>query len=339
MSWRTVDYHTAGEPFRIVVQGPEIAGDTVLGRRQSARTAGGEADRVRALLCREPRGHAGMYGCYLVPPDPAPDPAVTGVLFWHNDGFSTACGHGTIALGCWAVDEGLVPAPDDGAVDVPLDVPSGRVVATVLRSAGRTTAVRFTNVPSFPVARRLPATVGGRTVEVDVAWGGALYACMPAEALGLSVTTADLSRLVEAAREVQRVLDAHPASRHPTDDRLSGIYGVVFFDELGDTAAAVRQRTVTVFAAGQVDRSPCGSGTSARLALLHADGRVGPSRPLEHRSIVDTVFTGRVLDRDGGRSWSGDPAVVTEVEGMARRTGEHRFVLDPEDELPQGFLL
>ena len=148
----TVDYHTAGEPFRIVTSGaPEPDGDTVLDRRAAAQI--GELDSVRALLCNEPRGHADMYGGFLVPPDD--DGAHVGVLFWHKDGFSTACGHGTIALATYLVDEGIVTAPSDGAADVVIDVPSGRVVARVERVAGRVESVTFRNVASYAVARGL----------------------------------------------------------------------------------------------------------------------------------------------------------------------------------------
>src|SRR5918911_642856 len=168
MEIRTTDYHTAGEPFRIVQEGAlAIPGSTVLGRREYAARSN-EVDRVRRLLCHEPRGHADMYGGFLVPPDD--DGADLGVLFWHKDGYSTACGHGTIALAAWAVESGRVPAPDDGDVDVTIDVPSGRVVATVRCLAGTVESVAFRNVPSFVVARGVPAG----EVEVDVACGGAI---------------------------------------------------------------------------------------------------------------------------------------------------------------------
>src|SRR5262249_34957991 len=141
------DYHTAGEPFRIVAEGSvEIPGGTVLGRREHA-SASDEIDRVRRLLCHEPRGHADMYGCFIVPPDA--DGADFGVLFWHKDGYSTACGHGTIALGAWAVESGRIAAPDDGAIDVTIDVPSGRVVARVTCRGGAVERVAFRNVPSY----------------------------------------------------------------------------------------------------------------------------------------------------------------------------------------------
>jgi proline racemase len=316
------DYHTAGEPFRIVTAGvPPIAGATVRERRTAAAADDG-VDLVRRLLCHEPRGHADMYGCFLVEPDDAG--ADLGVLFWHKDGYSTACGHGTIALGVWAVETGRVAAPDDGSVEVTVDVPSGRVVARVRVAGGRVEAVAFRNVPSYVVARDVEAA----GVAVDVAYGGAIYACVPAARFGLRVEPEQLPELIAAGRAVKAALEGTEAARHPDDDRLSGVYGTILYDELGD----LHQRNVTVFADGEVDRSPCGSGTSARCALLHADGALGEGRELRHESIVGSTFVGRVV----GETPQG---LLTEVEGMAYRTGEHRFAFDPRDPLGTGFVL
>jgi proline racemase/trans-L-3-hydroxyproline dehydratase len=317
----TVDYHTGGEPFRIVTGGVgEIPGAGVLARRAAAME---RFDDVRRLLCHEPRGHADMYGCFLVPPD---DPgAHFGALFWHKDGFSTACGHGTIALGAYAVQEGLVQAAPDGETDVVVDVPSGRVTARVRMSAGRVRAVTFVNVPSYVIARDVAA--GG--VKADLAYGGAIYASVPAAALGLSVEPRHLTALIEHARRIKAGLATHPAARHPSDERLSGVYGVIFHDELPDVDGMAHQRNVTVFADGEVDRSPCGSGTAARLALLHDSGLRGP---LLHAGIVGSVFRARVAEvRAEG--------IVPEIEGMAYRTGRHAFELDPDDPIGTGFTL
>ena len=316
------DYHTAGEPFRIVTAGaPALPGATVRERRE--RAAGDEdAEAVRRLLCHEPRGHADMYGCFLVPPD---DPgADLGVLFWHKDGYSTACGHGTIALGAWAVETGRVPAPEDGEVDVPVDVPSGRVLARVRCRGGAVESVAFRNVPAFVVARGVPAA----GVEVDVAYGGAIYASVPAARFGLRVVPEDLPELIAAGRAVKAALAGSDVARHPDDERLSGLYGTILFEEV----APGHQRNVAVFADGEVDRSPCGSGTSARCALLADEGALREGEALLHESIVGTVFTGRVVGEDEG-------GVLTEVEGTAFRTGEHVFTLDPRDPLKAGFVL
>jgi len=318
----TTDYHTAGEPFRIVQGGlPEIPGATVRDRREYASRSD-EVDRVRRLLCHEPRGHADMYGCFLVPPDDAG--ADFGVLFWHKDGYSTACGHGTIAFGAWAVESGRVPAPDDGDAEVTIDVPSGRVVASVRCRAGAVQSVGFRNVPAFVIARGVLAG----EVEVDVACGGAIYAFAPAASLGLRVLPDDLPQLIAAGRAIKHALAGSEVARHPDDDRLSGIYGTVFYEERGP----LHQRNVAIFADGEVDRSPTGSATSARTALLHADGVIAEGQSWRNDSIVETTFHARAI----GRTPEG---LLTEVQGTAFRTGEHRFFLDPRDPLGTGFVL
>src|SRR5919107_3761583 len=319
---RTTDYHTAVEPFRIVTGGaPALDGTTVRERREHARRSP-EAETVRRLLCHEPRGHADMYGCLLVPPDDGG--AQLGALFWHKDGWSTACGHGTIALGAWAVESGLVDAPADGEVDVTIDVPSGRVVARVECRGGAVDGVAFRNVPSFVIARGVEA--GG--VEADMAYGGAIYAFVPAERFGLRVVPEDMPELIAAGRAVKRELAGSEIARHPHDDRLSGIYGTVLFEELGP----LHRRNVAIFADGEVDRSPTGSATSAVTALLHDDGALRDGQAWRNDSIVGTTFTARAV----GQAPDG---LLTEVEGNAFRTGEHRFLLDPRDPLGTGFVL
>jgi proline racemase len=263
-----------------------------------------------------------MYGCFLVPPDD--DGADLGVLFWHKDGYSTACGHGTIALGAWAVESDRMAAPDDGEVDVTIDVPSGRVVARVRTRGGAVESVAFRNVPSFVIARGVAA--GG--AEVDVAYGGAIYAFVPAQRWGLRVVPDDLPKLVAVGRSVKADLGGSEVSRHPGDDRLSGIYGTVLYEELGP----LHQRTVAIFADGEVDRSPTGSATSARTALLIADGALAEGETWRADSIVGTTFHARAIALD-------PEGLLTEVEGTAFRTGAHRFYLDPRDPLGTGFVL
>jgi proline racemase len=331
---RTTDYHTGGEPFRIVTDGvPEIPGETVRARREFARTDPG-IDRIRRLLCHEPRGHADMYGGFLVPPDDGD--AHLGVLFWHKDGFSTACGHGTIALGAWAVRTGLVPAASEGPTEVVIDVPSGRVTAIVDVTDGAVATVTFRNVASYVLARDVvvPTSVG--ELLVDVSYGGAIYASLSARQAGLSVSPDQYRQLIDVGREVKGALESTEFAHHPDDARLSGIYGTILYEELDDAPDGPHQRNVTIFADGQVDRSPCGSGTGARLALMADEGRIQPGQPLLHDSLVGSRFVGRVVELTTA---AGRPAVITEIEGIANRTGEHRFVLEPDDPIGLGFVL
>jgi proline racemase len=327
---RTTDYHTAGEPFRIVVEGaPELPGATVAERRALALESE-PAQRIRRFLCHEPRGHADMYGGFVVEPDDAG--AELGVLFWHKDGFSTACGHGTIALAAWAVESGRLEAPIDGELELAIDVPSGRVGARVRMEGGAVAAVTFRNVPAYVLARDVEVETAHGRLAVDVSYGGAIYASLPAADAGLAVVPEDLGALTALGREIKWALNEAEVARHPSDERLSGIYGTIWFDDLGPA----HQRNVAIFADGEVDRSPCGSGTSARAALLAADGRLPAGTELLHESIVGSAFRARVVEqvREEGRE-----AVVTEIEGSAHRTGEHRFVLDPRDPLADGFVL
>jgi proline racemase len=315
-----VDYHTGGEPFRIVTGGVELPrGETVLDRRRDALE---RLDHVRRLLVFEPRGHADMYGCFVVPPnDPGAD---LGVVFFHNAGYSTACGHGTIALVTWALDEGLVER-HEGKNHVVVDVPSGRLETWAFVEQGRVRSVRFRNVPAF-VWREGLEVAGTR---VDVAFGGAFYASLEER-----VEPAELPRLIELGREVKRAIEVREEVVHPLEPELRDVYGVIFWRDEGESP--LTQRNVTVFADGEVDRSPCGSGTSARLALLDRSGRLPRGDELRHLSIVGSEFRARVV---GDADVAGNPAVVTEVEGAAHRTGEHVFTLDPDDPLGEGFLL
>ncbi|KRC63040.1 proline racemase [Agromyces sp. Root81] len=326
MHWKTEDWHTAGEPFRIVLDVP-TEGGTVAARRVEAMT--GRADAVRRFLCLEPRGHDDMYGGFITPPDD--DGADFGVLFWHKDGFSTACGHGTMALGAWAVQTGRVAAPDDGEALVTIDVPSGRVQARVQRSGGETTGVVFRNVPSRVLATGIPLSTSRGDVAVDLVFGGAVYATLPAASLGLTVTPADTTELIRLGREIKWALNDHPAAQL-ADDRLSGVYGTILVDDLGRTADGPWQRNVTVFADGEVDRSPCGSGTASRVALLAHTGELADGEVLTHDSIIGTRFLARVAERTEG-------AVVPEVTGQAYRVGSCEFELDPADPLAEGFSL
>ncbi|HEY1320850.1 MAG TPA: proline racemase family protein, partial [Streptosporangiaceae bacterium] len=246
------DYHTAGEPFRIVADPPvTLPGVSVADRRVRA-TGSPDAQGLRELLCFEPRGHADMYGGFLVPPDD--DGAHLGVLFWHKDGFSTACGHGTIALGAWAVDTGVVQAPRDGSADVVIDVPSGRVTARVHRDRGRTVAVDFVNVPSYVLVPGVPLGTSRGQVAVTVAYGGAIYASLDAATAGLRVDASQYRELIALGREVKWALNDTEHAVHPVDSRLSGVYGTILHEDLGSAPGQVHQRNVTVFADGEVDR-------------------------------------------------------------------------------------
>lgn len=274
-----------------------------------------------------------MYGGFIVPPDD--DGAHFGVLFWHKDGFSTACGHGTIALGYWAVAHGIVEAGSKKSVDVVIDVPSGRVVArAALDGAGRVLGVDFVNVASYQISagQVIEVQVSGKSVPVtvDLAFGGAVYACVNATRLGLRVESADYETFVALGRQVKLQF---PGFLYK--DKYD-IYGVCFFEEKDDTLQAITQRNVVVFADGQIDRSPCGSGTCARLAVLLAQGKVGGEKRLIHESIIGTRFEAFVMASVAGE---GDfPGCIPCVRGEARLVGRMEFFIDPSDPVYPGFV-
>jgi proline racemase len=330
VSVSAVDYHTAGEPFRIVSGGvPSLRGPRILDKR---RDAAERLDYVRQLLINEPRGHADMYGCFVT--EPEDDGADLGAVFFHNAGYSTACGHGTIALVTWALESGLVPVTEPQA-RVVVDVPSGRLETIATLDGGRVISVRFRNVPAFVALPGLRLQTSEGTLVADVAFGGAFYASVDLEQIGRPVVPAQLGVLVELGREFKRQIESDHEVVHPLEPELRDVYGVVFWETL-DAGPPLVQRNVTVFADGEVDRSPCGSGTSARLALLDAAGGLPRGEWLIHRSIVGSEFNARVV---GEAEVAGIPAVVTEVEGSAFLTGHHQFVLDPDDPVGTGFLL
>jgi proline racemase len=325
---KTIDYHTAGEPFRIVTAGVDpIPGATILDKR---RYAVEHLDHVRRLLVNEPRGHADMYGCFVT--EPVAEGSDLGVLFFHNAGYSTACGHGTIALATAVLETGML-ALQEPETDLRLDVPSGTLPVTVAAGEGRVERVRFRNVPAYVHLEGLELETSHGRLVADVAYGGAFYASVPAEAAGLAVVPRNLPALIELGREIKQVIEAGHEIVHPEEPELRDVYGVIFFHE--EESDPLVQRNVAIFADGEVDRSPCGSGTSARLALLHRRGELALGEHLIHRSIVGTEFEARIVEET---DVVGIPAVVTEIAGNAYLTGRHEFVLERDDPLGTGFL-
>ena len=332
---KTIDYHTAGEPFRIVANPPvEIVGDSVANRRVYAMNSSA-VDGVRKLLCFEPRGHADMYGCFITPPDD--DGADFGVLFWHKDGFSTACGHGTIALGVWAIESGKVAIDPSGITDVVIDVPSGRVTARVHTKGSVVESVDFVNVASYHMYSDIVVKTALGEMVVDVSFGGAIYAQLDVAQIGLSVIPEFYSQIISIGREIKWALNETEYAKHPTDPRLSGIYGTIVYEQLTpDVQGRKRQRNATIFADGEVDRSPCGSGTCARLATLVAKSQLKIDEVLVHESIVSSEFLGVAQSQVNADGYS---AILPQVTGMAYKTGESVFSVDPRDPMSPGFVL
>jgi len=329
---KTIDAHAAGEPLRLIVDGfPSPAGKTMLAKREWVRT---HADHLRRALMLEPRGHADMYGAILT--EPVAPGSHAGVLFMHNEGYSTMCGHGVIAVTTMALERGLLMPGGDGATIV-YDSPAGTIRARAkLRTGGAGHAgvesVSFLNVPSFVLLGGMTVKLGSRAIRADVAFGGAFYAIVDSEAAGLPIDIAHLPELRRVGMEIKHAIEARQTIVHPMDVGLRGIYGTIFTGPPSDEGADLRN--VTVFADAEVDRSPCGTGTAAVMAVIDAMGLLGSDRPFVHESLIGTRFKGRVASRATVGEYS---AIVPEIEGSAWITGEHTFLVDDLDPLKDGF--
>jgi trans-L-3-hydroxyproline dehydratase len=324
---RTIESHAAGEPLRVITEGLDpIPGTTILEKRRFARE---HLDVLRRGLMFEPRGHADMYGA--IPTEPVTPDADAGVLFMHNEGWSTMCGHGVIALVTVALEVGLLRAREV----IRLDTPAGRVTARPRRDGARVRSVAFENVPSFVVSLDDRVSVPGLgDVRYDVAFGGAFYAFVDAASVGLEMTPERFRDLIAAGSAIKRAVIATREIRHPSEPDLSFLYGTIFTGPaLGSGADS---RNVCVFAEGEVDRSPTGTGVSARLAIERARGHLSPGGSYVVESIIGTRFVGRIARE---LRWEGYDAVVPEIEGSAWITGRSEMLIAPDDPLAEGFIL
>ena len=326
-SYRTIEMHAGGEPVRLILEGfPEPRGGTVLERRHDAAA---RLDLHRRRLMLEPRGHAEMYGALIVPAAP---PTAFGVLFMHHSGFSTMCGHATLALGCWAARSGRIPL-HDGNAEFIVECPCGPVVVHV---ADHGASVAFDSVPAFAAALDTQVELpGGERIRCDIGYGGAFYAILPASRLGLDVATSTVGRLRAAALAVMAAVRARGEVRHPTEPDLSFLYGAILTD---DTAPESPHPThhFCVFGAGQIDRSATGSGVTARMAVDAARGLIAPGARRAFAGAAGVPFQGELLaeQRLGPhRAWR------VRVSGTASFSGDATWIVQPDDPLGDGFAL
>ena len=326
-----VDMHTGGEPLRIVTGGyPDLPKGTILEKRAYVRD---NLDHLRKILMFEPRGHADQYGALLVEPDlPGADLAV---LFMHNEGYSTMCGHAIVALGRYAVDQGLVQPGADVTI-VNIECPCGLVRADVTMRNGKPAEVSFESVPSFLFARDKALVLGdwGR-ITFDIAYGGAFYALADARQFGLKFGRDPVAAFVDAADALTRAAQAAVPLSHPDAEDLAFLYGTILTDGR-DGFSTQPTRNVCVFADRQVDRSPTGSGVTARLAAMHARGQIAVDQTRIFESIVGSRFSGSVASV----TKSGPHAAITaHVSGRAFYSGRCEFTVEDDDPLAGGFLV
>ena len=323
----TIDAHAAGEPLRVITGGiPSIPGDTILDKRRHVRH---HLDHIRRAIMFEPRGHADMYGCILT--EPVTPDGDLGVLFMHNEGYSTMCGHGVIALVTVLLETGMLPPSDV----VKLDTPAGRVTAKADFQNNRVCKVTFENVPSFAYEMdQLVRVPGIGEVRYDVCFGGAFYAYCKAEDLGVRIVPEEYRKLIEIGMAVKRAVMESLEITHPYEPDLGFLYGTII-----DGAPLLKgadSRNVCIFAEGEVDRSPTGTGVSGRLAIHHARGELPLGQEITIESIIATSFSGKVVETTKVGTV---PAIIPQVSGTAYITGRNEFLIEPDDPLSSGFML
>ncbi|HNH32958.1 MAG TPA: proline racemase family protein [bacterium] len=330
-SWRcieTIEAHTGGEPLRIIISGlPPIKGQTILQKRAYLKT---HLDHLRTALMWEPRGHADMYGCIITPP--VAKNSDFGVIFLHNEGYSTMCGHGIIAVTKAALETGLIRA-NGTEVTLRIDSPAGLITSIAQIRRGKVQSVRFLNVPSF--VQTLDAVVdvpGLGRIRYDLAYGGAFYAFVHAEDASVTMDAAGYRGLIERGMMIKRAVMQSVAMQHPFEPELNFLYGTIFTGP-GHTTGA-DSRNVCIFADGEVDRSPTGTGVSARMAIHHARGALRIGEPMAIESITGSRFVCRV---HATTTYGNYPAVIPAIEGTAHLCGKSSWIIDPADSLRDGF--
>ena len=330
IEFQTIDSHTEGEPLRIILSGyPKLKGKTLLEKRTDAHR---HHDELRKALIWEPRGHADMYGAIIVDPDTTS--ADFGVIFIHNEGYSTGCGHAVIALTKVFVETGLVPM-NEPETEVKMDVPSGLIKSYAKVKNGQVTGVRFKNVPSFVQLIGAKVDVPGiGTINYDLAFGGAFYVFVDVAQLGLDCTSKYQNQLIETGMKIKHAVMSSVEMVHPLEPDMNFLYGTIFTGASKDPNH--HSRNVCIFAEGEMDRSPTGTGVSARAAILHAKGKIKLGESIIIESIIGSTFSVKVVTTT---TFGNYDAVIPEVSGNAYITGKNTFWINPEDPLKNGFIL
>ena len=331
---KTIDMHTGGEPLRVIVSGfPELKGNTVLEYRRDIKE---NYDYLRTALMFEPRGHADMYGCILLPPND--EDADFGILFMHNEGYSSMCGHAIIAISTLAAKMNWINVKE-GENELKIDAPCGRIISYVNILKGEVTGVRFHCVPSFVVSLdRIVNVPGIGNVMYDLAYGGAFYAYVDLRKnthLNFGLTEENYRAIIQVGVDIKHaVMSQDKDIQHPFEEDLSFLYGTIFIDEPMDIDN--HSRNVCVFADGEVDRSPTGSGVSGRIAIEKARNAIDTNEFITIESITGSTFIGSLVKEE---KFGPFKAVIPQVEGTAFVTGINTFLIDPKDPMKNGFIL
>ncbi len=322
--------HTAGEPLRIITSGlPVIPGNTILEKRRYFRD---NLDHIRKALMWEPRGHADMYGAVIT--EPVTADGDFGTFFLHNEGYSTMCGHAMIALTRFVLDTGLI-RKSGVKPEILIDAPPGRIKAYGQKDGNIITRSYFQNVPSFVLLTEQIVEVPGiGSISFDVAYGGAFYAFVDAAHFGFKLEPQEYTKLIDYGRRIKLAVMDQFDITHPFEQDLSFLYGTIFTGKAHDPKN--HSRNVCVFANGEVDRSPTGSGVSARAALHHFKNELSIGQSITIESIIGSTMDVEIVRSEMFGSYL---AVIPEVSGTSSFTGKHEFFLDPSDHIGRGFFL
>ena len=327
---KTIDAHTEGEPLRVITGGfPEIQGNTILEKRKYLKE---HLDHLRTALMWEPRGHSDMYGCILTPP--VTETADFGIIFLHNEGYSTMCGHGIIGITKVVLESGMLQKKEPETV-VRIDTPAGLVTSYARIENDSVRSVYFHNVPSFVLALDEEVEVPGiGNLRYDIAFGGAFYAYVDAKDAGVECNPHNYRELIDKGMAIKHAVMNSGKIEHPFEKDLNFLYGTIFIAPPMDKNN--HSRNVCIFAEGEVDRSPTGTGVSGRMALHYARNELEQGQPAVIESIIGSTFTGTVVEPTKFGLYD---AVIPSVEGRAYITGQHEFIINPDDPLKDGFFL
>lgn len=334
MQIKTIDMHTGGEPLRVIVDGfPELKGNSVLEYRRYCKE---HYDHLRTALMFEPRGHTDMYGCVLLPPND--EEGDFGIIFLHNEGYSTMCGHAIIAISTLAVEMNWIDVKE-GDNKIKIDAPCGRITSYALVKNGEVIGVRFHCVPSFVVGLDRVIDVNGLgKVTYDIAYGGAFYAYvdMAKNNFDFDLSPQSYRHIIKTGMDIkQAIMNSDKEILHPFEDDLSFLYGTIFLDN-NQQSSEIDSRNVCIFAEGEVDRCPTGSGVSGRMAIHKARKEINIGDTMSIESITNSVFIGSVVAEEDYGPYK---AVIPQVEGSAHITGMQTFIIDPKDPMKNGFIL
>lgn len=325
----TIDAHAEGEPLRIFTGGlPELKGRSILEKRKYFKK---NFDFLRTSMMWEPRGHADMYGCIIT--EAEKEDSDFGVIFTHNEGYSSMCGHGIIAVTKVVLETGMIKMKSPETT-IRIDAPAGQIISHAIIKGNQVESVYFQNVPSFLYLKDEEVEVKEiGNVRFDISYGGAFYVYVNADELNISMKAENFNQLIHKGMLIKNAVIDNYEIKHPFENDLSFLYGTIFYGDSHDNVSD--SKNVCIFAEGEVDRSPTGTGVSGRIALEYAKGNLKVNESMNIESILGTKFIGKILKEVKFGSFD---SVIPEVKGKAYITGKHEFLIDPKDPLKDGFI-